>query len=476
MSPSAQPHLSLLNEEQILLTHQHALRILAATGVRIDSPATLRLLAEKASLSPGPDGRVRFPAELVEWAIHAAPHAVQVYDRLGAPAFCLARGEPARFGIGVTALFYQDPASDDRLLPFGRQHMQDLVRLGSRLPHYDAISTVGILQDTPPETSDLLATLETAANTTKPLVLLISEDQAFPLALDLLETLSGRACGEQPFVLPYLNPLTPLVLNAGTLDKLACAVQRGLPAIFSSYSMVGMSTPLHPAGTLALLLAEQWAGLAVSQLLRPGAPLILSMLPAYFDMQTMISFYDPQSFLIDLACAEIMAYFGLPHCGTSGSGTGWGPDFQAWESYWLNHLVACLSRGSLVPFVGDTLGAKAFSPVSLVYVHEIIGQARRFASGFALDETAFALEEVAQAGPGGDFLLAPSTLAGMRQGYYRSPFLSRWSLEKWQAQGCPPAMQLLREHTRRLLDDLPAPPDYAELMQRGEAFIRAAAA
>ncbi len=474
MSLIANPHLTLLDQEQIRSVHQHALQILKTTGVRIDSPAIQRLLAEKASLAAGPDGRTRLPAELVEWAIQSAPSTVEIFDRLGQPAFHLGMGQGPRFGIGVTALFYQDPAADDHLTPFARPHMQDLVRLGSSLPNYDAISTVGILQDVPPETSDLVATLETAANTVKPIILLISEEAAFPAALDLLEVLSGRTIGERPFVIPYLNPVTPLVLNAGTLDKLSHAVQRGIPAIFSSYSMLGMSTPVNPAGALALLLAEQWAGLVVSQLLRPGAPLILSMLPAYFDMKTMVSFYDPQSFLIDLACAEIMAHFGLPHCGTSGSGTGWGPDFQSWESYWLNHLVACLSGSSLSPFVGDTLGAKAFSPVTLVYVNEIITQARRFARGFSLDEAAFALDEIDQAGPGGDFLLAPSTLASFRHAYYRSPFLSRWSLEKWQAQGSPSAMSLLRQHTLQLLSTLPVPPDHALLMARGEAFIRSA--
>jgi trimethylamine---corrinoid protein Co-methyltransferase len=471
MNIFAHPHLTLLDEEQILSVHQHALQILNTTGVRIDSPAIQRLLAEKASLDPGLDGRIRIPAELVAWSIQSAPSSVEIFDRLGNPAFCLGPGNPPRFGIGVTALFYQDPTSDDNLSPFGRRHMQDLVRLGSRLTNYDAISTVGILQDVPPETTDLIATLETAANTTRPLILLISEEAAFPAALDLLETLSGRAIGERPFVIPYLNPVTPLVLNAGTLDKLSHAVQRGMPVIFSSYSMLGMSTPVNPAGALALLLAEQWAGLVISQLLRPGAPLILSMLTAYFDMKTMVSFYDPQSFLLDLACAEIMAHFGLPHCGTSGSGTGWGPDFQSWESYWLNHLVTCLSGSSLAPFVGDTLGAKAFSPVTLVYVNEIINQAKRFAQGFPLDEAAFVLDEIAQAGPGGDFLLAPSTLASFRHAYYRSPFLARWSMEKWQAQGSPSALALLRQYTRQLLADLPVPADHAALMAQGEAWI-----
>jgi hypothetical protein len=48
----------------------------------------------------------------------------------------------------------------------------------------------------------------------------------------------------------------------------------------------------------------------------------------------------------------------------------------------MNHLTACIGKVGLCPFVGDTLGSKAISAVNLVYVHEIISQALRFAGVF----------------------------------------------------------------------------------------------
>lgn len=467
----ASPHIRLLDADQIQLVHLQALRILQTTGVRIDSPKILRMLEQKIGSHAIAGERVRIPPELVNWAIESAPPLIEVFDRNGNPAFCLGEGRP-RFGIGVTALFYQDPRSDAVLLPFQRSHLRDMVRLGGMLPNYDVISTVGVLQDEPPERADLAAALEMVANTTKPLVLLVSDERRFPAVLDLIENLTGNL-SETPFLLPYLNPITPLVLNAGTLDKMETSLQRGLPVIFSSYSMVGMNTPIRPAGTLALLLAEQWAGLAVAQLLKPGAAIILSMLPAYFDLKTMVSFYDPQSMLINLACGEILRHFGIPHCGSSGSGTGWGPDLQSLETYWMNHLTTGILRSSLVPFVGDTLGAKAFSPVTVVYIHEIIRQVLNFAEGFSLSQESFCLDEIHQAGPGGDFLTTPSTLADFRQAYYQSRIFPRWSLEKWQAAGSPASQDLLRAYTLDLLQDLPAPADHAELLAKGAPLIDA---
>lgn len=462
------PSLKLLEPEQILQVHAYALRILSETGIRVDSGEVTRLL-EDTGLVGVQDGRVKLMPDLVEKALRSAPSSIQIYDRNGQPAFHLG-DDRLRFGVGVTALYYQEPEKDN-LETFTRQHMCTLTRLGSHLPNYDVISTPGVVQDVHPSLSDLSGNLEMFANTLKPQVVLTSEDDSFEKLLDLFEHLHGDL-GEKPFILPYLNPVTPLVLNAGTLSKMQSAIRRGLPFIFSNYSMAGASTPITPAGTLALLLAELLAGLTISQVMRPGTPIILGMLPAYFDLKTLQTFYDPQSMLVNLACAEIMAYYCLPHCGTSGSGTGWGMDLIASDSYWINTLTYALTRGGLAPFVGDSLGAKSISPCTLVNVNEVIEQALRFAGGFQLDDSQTVLDEIAKVGPGGSFLSAGSTLKGYRSGYYTSPLYPHWSLEKWQAQGQPSSHQVLREKTRDLIASLPEPEDYRELMAKGEAFIR----
>lgn len=465
------PRLSVLTESQIEWIHTVSLDILASVGVRVDSEKARRVLARGIGATAVDGDRVRIPPEVVSWAIEAAPASVALYDRLGQPAFTLGPGQDqTRFGIGVTTLFYQDPLTDE-LTPFARSHMAALVRLGDHLPHYDVISTVGVVQDVPPEDSDLYGTLDMVANTTKPLVLLVSEEKRFPLVLDMLESLTGDLAA-QPFVIPYFNPVTPLIINAGTSDKMFAAIERGLPFIYSNYGMAGMSTPITPGGAWALLNAELLAGLVLSQLIREGTPVILGILPAYFDMKTMVNFYDPYSLLLNLACAELMAHYGLPHCGTSGSGRGWGPDLLAAEAYWMNHLSSCMGKVGLSPFVGDTLTSKAFSPVNVVFVHEIIAQTRRFVQGFLLDEAAFCLKEIAAVGPGGNFLTAPSTLRSYRNAYYTSSIYPRWSMEMWQKDGCPRAEAVLREHTLQLLEESAAPPDQADLVARGEAFIR----
>lgn len=467
-SPVVRPSILVLTPDQVDQVHRYSLRILAEVGVRVDSARARRVLARSGGVAFAAADRVRLAPELVEWAIERAPATVDVYDRRGEVAFRLGEGR-TRFGIGVTSLYYQDPLTDN-VVPFARPHMRDMVRLGQALPLYDVISTIGILQDVPAALADLYAVLEMVANTTKPLVVLVSEEHAFPDVLDLLEHLCGDLAA-RPFVLPYFNPVTPLIINEGTGDKVLEAVGRGLPLIYSNYSMAGASAPITPAGMLALLNAELLAGLVLCQLAREGAPVILGSLPNYFDMRTMVSFYDPPSMVLNLACAEMMAHYGLPHCGTSGSGTGWGPDLLAAGTYWMNQLTSCLGKVGLCPFIGDTLTSKAFSPANVVYGHEVIEQALRFAEGFPLGEEAVGLAEIARLGPGGNYLASPRTLRLFRQAYLESAVFPRWTMESWLAEGRPRAESLLRRYTARLLETLAAPEDHDDLLGRGEAWI-----
>ncbi|HSJ59436.1 MAG TPA: trimethylamine methyltransferase family protein, partial [Anaerolineae bacterium] len=259
----------------------------------------------------------------------------------------------------------------------------------------------------------------------------------------------------------------------GTVDKMFLSAARGIPFIYSNYGMAGASTPISPSGALALLNAELLAGLVLGQLMREGTPMLLGCLPAYFDMRGMGSFYDAHSYVIDLACAEMMDHYRLPHVGTSGAGMGWSADLIAAGHQWINHLVSCAGKVGLAPFVGDNLGSKAFSPEIVVYAAEVIEQARRFARGFELSDETVGLAEIAAVGPGGDYLTSRSTLKNMRRAYHQSRIFAKLTLEEWQARGRPDAAQVLREHTIRLLAEAAPPEDHDELMARGEAFILA---
>jgi trimethylamine--corrinoid protein Co-methyltransferase len=238
--------------------------------------------------------------------------------------------------------------------------------------------------------------------------------------------------------------------------------------------MSGATTPITAGGTLVMLNAELLAGLVLTQLTKEGAPVILGSLPSVFDMKNMISAYTPQTMLLNLACAEMMAHYGIPHCGTSGSGSGWGPDLLASGALWMNHLTSCLGKIGLAPFVGGNFDSLAFSPTTVVYSDEVIRQARLLSQEFALDDASVGLDAIDFVGPGGNFLASELTLAlYLEMHEQHSHIWPGYSLDKWQAEQSPKAIDLLREHTQDILANLTPPEDHDEIMGRGEAYIRA---
>jgi trimethylamine:corrinoid methyltransferase-like protein len=163
------PKLTELTPEQIEYIHTRSLQILERAGVRVDSPGARRLLAGSQGVRWVAEDRATLEPALVEWAIQSAPPAVDLFDRRGQLAFRLGENnarqgrDRTRFGIVVTNLYYQDPLRD-AIEPFSRRHMALSARLGENLPLYDVVSTIGVLQDDPPESADLYATLEMTAN------------------------------------------------------------------------------------------------------------------------------------------------------------------------------------------------------------------------------------------------------------------------------------------------------------------------
>jgi trimethylamine--corrinoid protein Co-methyltransferase len=230
---------------------------------------------------------------------------------------------------------------------------------------------------------------------------------------------------------------------------------------------------MTPAGVLVLLVAEQLAGLTITQIIKKGAAIVLGFLPAYIDMQSVVNFYDPTSYLLNLAGAEMMAHYDIPHSGTGGGATGWGPDFMTVASYWMNHLPALMGKVDFVGFIGNTVGGKVFSPVNVVLGHEIIAKALRFSQGFKLDVENVGLPDILEKGPGGHFLSSPLTREHVHSAYYQSSIYSNFSFEEWSKLGQPDAVLMIKEYTRDLLAGLTPPDDQGDLIKKGEAFIEA---
>lgn len=261
-------------------------------------------------------------------------------------------------------------------------------------------------------------------------------------------------------------------MNASTTDKMMAAIRYNLPVMYSNYGMYGGTTPVTEGGSLALLNAELLAGLVFSQLVKEGSPVILGSLPAAFNLMTMGSYYTPSTYLLNLACAEMMSFYEIPHCGTSGSGNGWGPDLVASGNLWLNHLTSCIGKVGCAPFVGGNFDSLAFSPATVVLSDQIIGEAREFAKGFNLDDLTVNLDEIDRVGHGGNYLTSEQTLAYLPELSQKKTIWPSLSLEKWKTEGFPKAGKFLLEYARDLYASaIKSSDENYELIKKGEDYI-----
>jgi trimethylamine--corrinoid protein Co-methyltransferase len=473
MAPSdVRPRLELLSAEQMNEVHQYSIEILEKTGIRVVSDTAQRIFKESGAVRIKGD-MVYISGELINHAIKVAPPDIEIFKRNGEPAFHLGRkqGHETYFGIGVTNIYYQDIESS-RLELFTRKHMQHSTRMGDLLDNYDIISTIGIPSDVPVESLDLYATLDMYANTEKPLVLLILGEKKINNVLEMLSHLHGNI-SKRPFCIPYVNLITPLVLNASTTDKMITAINNDLPLIFSNYCMYGGTSPATPGGTLALLNAELLAGLVFSQLVKEGSKIILGSLPAAFNMSSMGSYYTSYSYLLNLACAEMMHYYEIPHCGTSGSNNGRGADLPASENLCVNHLSSCLGKVGCAPFVGGTFESMAFSPAMVVLSNHIIGEAKKFAGGFTLDNENVNLDEIKRVGPGGNYFTSEQTLGLLQEEANEVELWKSMDINQWEKQNMPKAEDELIELSKEFYNRAQKIPEHSmDITGRGEAFIK----
>ena len=467
----ARPKLNLLDPDQINEVHRYSIRILEETGIKVESKTALEIFAKSDGVKIRGDV-VYIQSELIDHSIKQAPSDIEVFSKSGDSAFRLwkKQGNETHFGIGCTNTWFQDIVSSKVEL-FTRKHMQHSTKLGDLLDNYDMVSTLGIPSDAPVDKLDLYSTLDMYANTSKPLVLLVSGEEKINKVFDLLSSLHGDISAK-PFCIPYVNPITPLVLNETTTDKMIASINHDLPLMYSNYGMYGGTSPASEGGTLALLNAELLAGLVFGQLVKEGSKMILGSLPAAFNMASMVSYYTPTTHLLNLACAEMMNFYEIPHCGTSGSNNGRGADLLASGNLWLNHLSSCIGKIGCAPFVGGNFDSLAFSPTTVVLSNQIIGEAKKYAKGFTLDEQTINLHEIDQAGHGGDYFTSEQTLASLHELSHTDDIWSSLSLDAWIEQGMPRAENDLIQYTQDLYSKaILASEENADIIKKGEEYI-----
>jgi trimethylamine---corrinoid protein Co-methyltransferase len=469
------PAFRLLDEAQLDALHLAAVEILADPGIRVTTEEARALLVDGGA-NPSEGDVFRLPARLVDDALASVPHAFPVFGRDGAERLRLGEGN-VYFGSGVTALEYLEPGAPEPR-NFTVDDVAAATRLTDALPNLDFMTTPGVVRPSDEMRVELANQHEFVAmvsNTTKPLMVLIADGRSLQDVLAMAEIVAGGrdALRERPFVMPYLNSVSPLLFNPETLDKLLLAADRGLPVCCQAAPVMGATAPVTLAGAIAIAAAETLAGLVLAQLKRPGTPFITGTVPFGMEMwKGNVSNGGPTSVRFMVAMCELARRWGLPLVGVSAGGDSKLPDEQAAVDLTYYGFGAVLGGVDLVFDAGNIEGGLQYSPEVATMADEVVGMLRGVLEPVDVSDTMLALDTIRSVGIGGTYLGEPHTLSNFRS-LWMPNLLSWHARDDWAAAGSTTLRQRAAARATDLIETHEPDPLPPGMVDAFEGVIRA---
>ena len=439
--------LNPLTEAQLEKLHSAAVSVLANPGARIMSVEARDLLLQHGATLEG-DDLVRIPPELVAIALASTPKRFMIYDRSGEPAMDLGAGN-VYVGAGVTNLNYLNPRTlqvEDFTLPA----VAETALLTDALPNLDFLATPGVVRgsdDLPLSIVNQCEFREMVTNTTKPLMVLVAGGPELSDIYEMAELVAGDADAfrEKPFVVPYLNSVSPMLFNPETLDKLFISADRGVPVVCQAAPQVGATGPVTIAGTVVISAAETLVGLVLSQLRNPGTPFISGTVPFLMDMRYgSVTAGGPDGVRFMVTMGQLCRWWGLPTVGMTFGGDSKDADEQAAVEVGFYGFGAVLAGVDLVFDAGCIEGGLLFSPELLVISDEVADMTRRAVEPLEISDETIALDVIEAVGVGNVYLGEDHTLAHFRELW--TPKMLDWrGRREWESGGAKTLRTRCRE-------------------------------
>lgn len=232
-----------------------------------------------------------------------------------------------------------------------------------------------------------------------------------------------------------------------------------LSLVISPFILGGAMGPVTQAATLAQAHAEAMVGIALSQLVRPSAPVIYGNFLTTMDLKSGAPRKAPESSLSALAIGQLARRLGLPfRCGGHYTASKVS-DAQAMQES-ADSMLAGIHAGANFIFqaAGWLEGGLTIGYEKFVMDIDHCGMMARYLSGLGLDDNQLAGEAFQEVGPGGNFLGATHTMANFKTANYRSEIADTNSFEQWSEDGRKDTERRAYERWNQMLDAYQAPP------------------
>ncbi|MGC1505725.1 MAG: trimethylamine methyltransferase family protein [Sulfitobacter sp.] len=465
------PNFEILTEEALQIIETNAETVLEEVGVNfLDNPAAIKRWRDAGAEIDGE--RVRIPRGLARKLCATAPSQYTQH----------ARNPERNVVVGgknlVLAPVYGPPFVRDAV--GGRRYatMADFnkfVKLGymSKWLHHSG-GTVCEPTDVPVNKRHLDMLYAHMTLSDKPFMGSVTEPSRAQDSVDMCKILFGEDFVRDNTVMTSLiNINSPMTFDDVMMGALEVYAQNNQACIISPFIVGGAMAPVSVAGTLTQVLAETLAGIAYSQLIKPGAPVIMGAFVTSIDMNSGApTFGTPEAAHITYGAGQLARRLGLPY-RSAGSFCGSKlPDAQAaYES--ANSLNMGLLSGVnfMLHACGWLEGGLVSSFEKFVMDADQLGTLHHLARGVEIDENAQAMDAIREVGPGGHYLGCAHTQNNFKSAFWKSDLLDYKPFETWEDEGARDTQALATRRVEKMLADYQAPAIDPAIREGLDAFV-----
>jgi trimethylamine--corrinoid protein Co-methyltransferase len=462
----------VLSEDEKAQVHERTLKILAGTGVRVDTAKGRRIL-EAAGAGVDEDTKiVRFPRALVEQALRSAPRKFTLGSRRPGWDLPMNAGNCTLIADGEAVSVIDRKSGAHRPTTF-----EDWLEATLLI---DALDEVGVYwsmvgggegDKSIPDLIDYWRRL--FGNFSKHVQDAPSKAEYAPWLLEVLQAVFGdkeTIRRSHPFSF-LICPESPLAIDGEHTDAYLALLGWDIPVAVMPMPTMGGTGPGNMISMTVLGNCEVLSMLCLIQAAAPGTPFIYAPVLAAMNPRTgMYSGGAIENALLSSATVEMARYYGLPAEGTGGGTDTYVPGIQAGYERALTAMMPTLSWPDLLVGPGLLGGSMVLCLEQLVIDTEIFRMNKQAHRGIATGEEMWLDDVIGRVGPTGSFMAEKSTASSIRSGEW---LLSGIGLHDsqiaWESSGKKDILEEAREkveHTLSAHQPLPLAEDVERELER----------
>ena len=284
---------------------------------------------------------------------------------------------------------------------------------------------------------------------------------------------SREAIEATPATISLINCNSPLRWDDRMLEAQFEYSAANQPVVLTPFILMGAMSPVTIPAALVQQMAEALSGIALSQLIRPGAPVIFGSFLSNIDMQSgSPTFGTPESGLGLLCTGQIARHFGLPFRTGGGLTSSQVPDAQAGYEALMTLLPTFLAGANWVMHSAGWLeGGLVAGYEKFVIDVELVQMLKHEFTPLEIDEASMAFDAHQEVGHGGHFLGAMHTMERFRTCFYRPMLSSSENYERWMRNGAKDTATRAGEIYRKKLEEYEQPPLDDAIRQELEEYV-----